>query len=74
MAKSQVQAIKEYLERGNTLTSREAFDLFGCTRLSAKIYELRNRYGMNIVCKWAKGKTRFGKNCYYGIYYLKIDK
>lgn len=74
MVKSQIQAIKEWLEQGNTITSRESFDMFGCTRLSGKIYELRNRYGMNIVCKYIKGKTRFGRSCYYGIYYLKVDK
>jgi len=40
---NQVTAVKNYLESGKTLTSMEAFQMFGCTRLSDKIFRLRNK-------------------------------
>ena len=38
---SQNQQILKYLKQGNTLTPRGSMQMFGCYRLSARIYELR---------------------------------
>ena len=44
---SQTQQIKQHLSSGKSLTSLEALQLFGCLRLSARIFDLINQ-GMNI--------------------------
>lgn len=40
---SQEKAIKEYLENGGKLTALEALELFRCLRLSARIFDLKDR-------------------------------
>ncbi len=43
--RSQKAQILEYLESGRSLTFIQAFDLFGCARLQARINDLRNDLG-----------------------------
>ena len=43
--------VKAYLKGGKSITSWEAITLFSCTRLSAVIFELKNRHHMNIESK-----------------------
>lgn len=38
---SQCGAILEYLQSGNTITPMEALNFFGCSRLSARIWNLK---------------------------------
>lgn len=38
---SQYDAILGHLRAGNTITGLEALDMFGCARLAARIYDLR---------------------------------
>lgn len=38
--KTQKELIREYLERGNSLTPMDALELFGCFRLATRIFEL----------------------------------
>ena len=45
---SQNKQILEFLKLGHTLTPIEALCLFGCFRLSARIYDLRDK-GNDIV-------------------------
>jgi len=47
-SESQCAKIKDWLESGNTLTSLEALQMFGCFRLASRIHDLRDR-GMNIA-------------------------
>lgn len=50
-AKSQCDMIAAWLERGYSITSLEALNMFGCLRLASRIHDLRER-GMNIkACK-----------------------
>ena len=44
---SQSYQIREYLLQGNSITAMEALRLFGCFRLSGRIYDLRKE-GINI--------------------------
>jgi len=46
--KNQTQMIKEHLESGKTLTPLEALNKFGCLRLGARIWDLRND-GLHIL-------------------------
>ena len=65
---NQVQAILAHLKSGNTITSMQAYELYGCTRLNAKIFEIKKK-GYDI--RWTKRRTvnRFGnKSCFYEYY------
>lgn len=64
--KSQMQAIKEWLEAGNSITPLVALEKFGCFRLSAQIFNLK-KLGLKIECKNDKD-PRTGKR--YGTYTL----
>ena len=44
---SQCAQIKDWLLKGNKLTSLEALKLFGCMRLASRIHDLRES-GLNI--------------------------
>lgn len=45
---SQNKKIKAWLESGRSITPLEALALFGCFRLGARIWDLREEYGMEI--------------------------
>lgn len=40
---TQAQQILEYLEAGNTITPIEALTMFGCLRLGARVWDLREK-------------------------------
>ncbi len=67
--RGQTKAIKEHLESGYTLTSMEAFEKFGCTRLAAQIHELK-KSGMDIQTIMVEGTTRYGTETHYAKYVL----
>jgi hypothetical protein len=47
---TQIEAIKDHLVGGQTITSLQALRLYGCFRLAARIYDLRQK-GYNIEVK-----------------------
>ncbi len=64
---TQTQNVLNCLLEGNTITSFEAFENFGITRLSSIIYSLRKR-GYDIETVY--DVTTKGKRTKYGIYRL----
>ena len=56
---SQTARIKAALLRGETLTPMDALRRFGCFRLGARIWDLRNEHGMDI--KTEQCRTKSGK-------------
>ena len=70
--KCQTSEIKKYLEthkRG--ISSIEAIDKFGATRLSSIIYTLRTKYKMPIVTETSVVKTRYGRSTTVATYKLE---
>jgi len=67
---TQNKSIKKYLIDGNSLTSLEALNLFGCLRLSGRIYDLKKE-GLPISAR--DKKTASGKRV--AEYYIdkKVD-
>ena len=61
--------VLEYLKEHGTITTWEAIDKFGATRLSAIIFNLRKR-GYNISTIRTEGIDRYGNVSRYGIYKL----
>lgn len=64
------QRVLDYLERNGTITSIEAFERLGVSRLSAAIFVLKKR-GYNIGKTMVKVKNRYGDDCYVARYFLK---
>lgn len=68
---SQTLAVLKHLRRNKKkgITSMEAFNLYGITRLSARIFALRLR-GYEIECITETTTNRYGNPCRYGRYVL----
>ena len=67
---NQKKMIFDYLKKYGSITPAEALDMFGCMRLSARIYELRAD-GCDIVAEVVGGVNRYGKRVYFTRYKLR---
>lgn len=65
-----IDRIKRHLEDYGKITSLEAINEYGNTRLSATIFILRHDYGLNIVSIPTKGKNRYGEETHFVTYVL----
>ena len=65
-------AILEHLKNFPYLTSKEAFEKYGVTRLAACIFDLREK-GYDIDTVMVETTTRFGEPCSYARYVLKSE-
>ena len=66
---NQTNQILEYLQEGNSITPIEALNKFGCFRLGARIWDLKNK-GYEIKTEMVqKGKKTFAK---YSLQILKL--
>lgn len=71
---NKTKAIQLHLiEKGN-ITSWEAIKEYGATRLSAIIYNLRNKYNMNIITETIEFTDRFGNAAHYAKYIFKGEE
>lgn len=66
---NKTEKVLNHLRTYGSITSLEAIDLYGATRLSAIIFNLRNR-GMNIETIDLPFVDRFGSKSTYGKYIL----
>lgn len=67
--KGQRNAVVSHLNSFGAITSKEAFEMYGITRLAAIIHDLRIK-GYNIETDMIVGKTRYGSTCQYARYVL----
>lgn len=56
---NQMAKIKEHLKKHKSITSWDAIELYGCTRLSDKIFRLRNK-GWEIDTHMIEVTNRYG--------------
>lgn len=68
--KGQRQAILKHLQTQGSITSMEAFQKYGATRLSAIIFNFR-KMGYDIDTHIIVGKNRYGSTCQYAEYRLE---
>lgn len=59
--KPQTRQIMKHLTAGKSITSVTAWSEYGITRLSARIWELRHEYNLDIAAKKIPVKTRLGE-------------
>ena len=72
---NKTKAIMLHLEEFGSITSWEAIKEYGATRLSAIIYNLRHKYGMNIRTEDVEFTDRYGNKSKFGNYiYEKKEK
>lgn len=62
--------VLDYMKTFGSITSLDAFKDLGVTRLSASIFNLRNK-GYNIVSIDEKAKNRYGDVVHYSRYELR---
>ena len=70
MKASQEQKVLSHLKRYAGLTTLTAFERYGISRLSARIFELREE-GYDIVSVPRVVKNRYGDDCHIVEYRLK---
>ena len=68
----QAHALLEHMKTHGYITSMEAFELYGATRLSSQIYSLRKHH--NIETVMVDTTNRYGEPCRYGKFYYKGEK
>lgn len=74
MAKrTQINDIINHLRKYKKITSFDAVNKYGATRLSGIIFKLKNR-GYEIETEIVNGKTRYGNHVRYAVYHLVKDK
>ena len=59
-SQSQESKILDYMLRGNRITQLEATELFGCTRLAARIADIEKRIGRAPQRQMISVKNRYG--------------
>lgn len=68
---SQTIRVRAWLEEGKSLTSKEAWEKWGITRLSAIIHNLRRKgYDIETTDEWSY--NRYGEKVRFGRYSLKV--
>jgi len=68
---TQIQRILNYLEAGNTITTLNAFNELGITRLAARVHELK-RQGHPINKKTISVTNRYNEKCSVAEYYMEM--
>lgn len=66
----QTERIMEYIRRFGSISSKEAFNDLGVTRLSARIADLKDE-GVEFTDEWESSKNRFGETVSYKRFRLK---
>ena len=63
--------VLQHMKEHGTIHHFEAEELYGCTRLAARIKDLRNR-GVEIDTELVKGENRHGGATRYAVYRLGV--
>lgn len=63
------QIVLQHFTKYKYISSKQAFELYGITRLSAVIFDLREE-GYNIGSVWRSCTNRYGNNVRYMDYFL----
>lgn len=68
---TQNERVLKHMRKYGTITTKQAYDLYGITRLGARIYELRNM-GFDIVADTVTVKNRFGEKAHVARYRIRV--
>ena len=68
---TQNEMIIKYLNEHGSITNYESYSKLFITRLSARIYEIKHKYGIEFDEEWVTKKNIYGKICSFKKYILK---
>ena len=68
---SQNRMILDYLKDGNKITSLEAINKFGCTRLPSRVVDIEKMIGYPLSRKRIKVTNRFGREVWVMQYWYE---
>lgn len=68
---SQVERVLAYMREHGSITQNEANYKLGCSRLSARIYDIRHKLKIPVSKVREVGKNRFGERTEYDRYSLR---
>ena len=71
---TQNEMVLKYLQENGSITTYESYAKLFITRLSARIFDLRNKYGCEFDEQWVSKKNIYGKTCTFKKYILKNPK
>lgn len=72
MGENQRRMVLKHLQEHGSITSMQAFELYGITRLSSIIHHFR-KMNINVHTLMIDGKTRYGNSCKYAKYILGTE-
>ena len=67
---TQAERILQHLEERGPITAAEALDLYGCSRLAARVSDLR-RAGHPIRAELVRGHNRYGEQVTFARYLME---
>ena len=68
----QSEKVLQYMKAFGTITTYEAYDKLGVSRLSARVWDLRNKYGYDIGIRDKKVRDRDGVLTHVNAYFLEV--
>ena len=68
---SQITAIREHLNEYGWIDKPTALEICDCDRLGARIWDLRNLWGMEIATEMRSKRNRFGHETRYAVYHYE---
>ena len=71
---SQTSAVLAHLKEKGSITQAEAWNLFGASRLSAIIFNLRANHNIESIMVQSDKENRYGRKPRYAIYCYKGAK
>lgn len=71
---TQNEMIYDYLKKNGSITTYEAFTELFITRLSARIFDIKKMYNLDIKEEWITKKNRYGKTCSFKKYILEEEQ
>lgn len=70
---NQCDRILKYMNDFGSITTLQAFNDLGCTRLASRITDLRQK-GIEIKSEYVSGKNRYGEKVSYKKYSLNEER
>ena len=71
---NQCDLILRYMQEEGSITPLDALREFGCLRLGARIWDLKNIRGIRIKTEKQKAKNKYGKVVRYARYSLAEER
>ncbi len=68
---TQNEMVLKYLEENGSITTYDSYKELFITRLSARIWDLKHKFGCEFNEEWITKKNKYGKVCSFKKYILK---